>query len=95
MLRIAFKFSFVIIMHFVSYIGAAFIHKYYLYMYTYYLPQAIRDMVDEYMNCEDIAMNFLVSHITRQPPVKVSISNIFFFLMQYTIDYSLFRCYFK
>ena len=24
------------------------------------------------MNCEDIAMNFLVSHITRKPPVKVT-----------------------
>ena len=35
------------------------------------MPQAIRDKVDEFMNCEDIAMNFLVSHITRQPPVKV------------------------
>lgn len=28
-------------------------------------------MVDEYINCEDIAMNFLVSHITRKPPIKV------------------------
>lgn len=36
------------------------------------MPQAIRDMVDEYINCEDIAMNFLVSHITRKPPIKVS-----------------------
>ena len=35
------------------------------------MPQAIRDKVDEYMNCEDIAMNFLVSHLTRAPPVKV------------------------
>lgn len=52
--------------------GAAFVHKYYLYLYTYHLPQAIRDKVDEYMNCEDIAMNFLVSHITRKPPVKVT-----------------------
>lgn len=52
--------------------GAAFIHKYYTYMYTHWLPQAIRDKVDEYMNCEDIAMNFLVSHITRKPPVKVT-----------------------
>ncbi|XP_049801085.1 exostosin-3-like isoform X4 [Schistocerca nitens] len=51
--------------------GAAFFHKYYSYLYTYWLPQAIRDKVDEYMNCEDIAMNFLVSHITRKPPVKV------------------------
>lgn len=52
--------------------GAAFFHKYYTYLYTYWLPQAIRDKVDEYMNCEDIAMNFLVSHITRKPPVKVT-----------------------
>ncbi|XP_055839540.1 exostosin-3 [Episyrphus balteatus] len=52
--------------------GAAFVHRYYLYLYSYYLPQAIRDKVDEYMNCEDIAMNFLVSHITRKPPVKVT-----------------------
>ena len=37
------------------------------------MPEAIRQKVDEYMNCEDIAMNFLVSHITRKPPVKVSL----------------------
>ena len=35
------------------------------------MPQAIRDKVDEYTNCEDIAMNFLVSHVTRKPPIKV------------------------
>lgn len=52
--------------------GAAFVHKYYAYLYTYWLPQAIRDKVDEFMNCEDIAMNFLVSHFTRKPPVKVT-----------------------
>ncbi|CAG5101669.1 Similar to botv: Exostosin-3 (Drosophila melanogaster) [Cotesia congregata] len=52
--------------------GAAFIHKHYMYLYTNWLPQAIRDKVDEYMNCEDIAMNFLVSHLTRKPPVKVT-----------------------
>jgi hypothetical protein len=52
--------------------GAAFFHKYYMYLYSYWLPQAVRDKVDEYMNCEDIAMNFLVSHITRKPPVKVT-----------------------
>ena len=32
----------------------------------------IREMVDDLMNCEDLAMNFLVSHVTRQPPVKVT-----------------------
>ncbi|XP_050409232.1 exostosin-like 3 [Patella vulgata] len=52
--------------------GAAFYHKYYAYLYTYSMPQAIRDKVDEYTNCEDIAMNFLVSHITRKPPIKVT-----------------------
>ncbi|KAE9542716.1 hypothetical protein AGLY_002627 [Aphis glycines] len=52
--------------------GAAFVHKYYLYLYSYWLPQAIRDKVDQYMNCEDIAMNFLVSHVTNKPPVKVT-----------------------
>ncbi len=52
--------------------GAAFYHKYYNYLYSLVMPQAIRDKVDEFMNCEDIAMNFLVSHVTRQPPVKVN-----------------------
>ncbi|ESP03371.1 hypothetical protein LOTGIDRAFT_137450 [Lottia gigantea] len=52
--------------------GAAYFHKYYAYLYTYSMPQAIRDKVDEYTNCEDIAMNFLVSHITRKPPIKVT-----------------------
>ncbi len=51
--------------------GAAFVHKHYLYLYSNWLPQAIRDKVDQYMNCEDLAMNFLVSHITKKPPVKV------------------------
>lgn len=45
--------------------------QYYSYLYTHWMSQVIRDRVDEYMNCEDIAMNFLVSHITRKPPIKV------------------------
>ncbi|XP_041973722.1 exostosin-3 [Aricia agestis] len=52
--------------------GAAFVHRYYLWAYWHSLPAAIRDYVDHYMNCEDIAMNFLVAHITRKPPVKVT-----------------------
>ena len=32
----------------------------------------IRKIVDTYTNCEDIAMNFLVSHTTRKPPIKVT-----------------------
>ena len=45
--------------------------QYYAYLYSYTQPQAIRDKVDEYLNCEDLAMNFLVSHVTRKPPIKV------------------------
>jgi len=52
--------------------GAAFYHKYYSYIYTYTMDSAVREMVDEFMNCEDLAMNFLVSHLTRQPPIKVT-----------------------
>lgn len=52
--------------------GAAFFHKYYAFLYSYVMPQAIRDKVDEYLNCEDLAMNFLVAHITRKPPIKVT-----------------------
>ena len=46
--------------------------QYYSYLYTYWMPAEIREIVDLFMNCEDIAMNFLVSHISRKAMVKVS-----------------------
>lgn len=52
--------------------GAAFFHKYYAYLYTYWMPHEVRDTVDKFMNCEDIAMNFLISHIRRKTPLKVT-----------------------
>ncbi|VDM18583.1 unnamed protein product [Hydatigera taeniaeformis] len=52
--------------------GAAFIHRYYLHAYSIEMPAQIRQIVDIELNCEDIAMNFLVSHITRKPPLKVT-----------------------
>lgn len=52
--------------------GGAFFHVYYLHIYTYQMPETIRLLVDKFMNCEDIAMNFLVAHITREPPIKVT-----------------------
>lgn len=55
-----------------TYSQSFFALKYYSYLYTYSMPSAIRDLVDKYTNCEDIAMNFLVSHITRKPPIKVT-----------------------
>jgi len=33
---------------------------------------AARAFVDARMNCEDILMNFIVSHVTRRPPIKVT-----------------------
>ena len=51
--------------------ATVFVLQYYAYLYSYSQPQAIRDKVDEYLNCEDLAMNFLVSHVTRKPPIKV------------------------
>ncbi|MFH4973533.1 hypothetical protein AB6A40_000242 [Gnathostoma spinigerum] len=52
--------------------GASFIHKMYFYIYSYSMPAVIREKVDEIMNCEDVAMNFLVSHLTRSPPIKAT-----------------------
>lgn len=51
--------------------GAAFMHKYWSFLYTTYMPSEIKNWVDEHMNCEDIAMNFLVANITNKPPIKV------------------------
>ena len=53
--------------------NAVFYHKYYMYAYSFWMPQAIRNRVDELMNCEDIAMNFLISHIAKEPPIKVGL----------------------
>ncbi|CAG9769155.1 unnamed protein product [Ceutorhynchus assimilis] len=52
--------------------GAAFLHKYWSYLYTNNLPSNIKDWVDDNMNCEDIAMNFLVANVTNKPPMKVT-----------------------
>lgn len=51
--------------------GAAFLHKYWSYLYTKEMPTDIKDWVDDHMNCEDIAMNFLVANVTNKPPIKV------------------------
>lgn len=47
--------------------------QYYLYLYSYWMPQEARDMVDSQMNGEDIAMNFLIAYISRKPPIKVNL----------------------
>ncbi|KAK3595238.1 hypothetical protein CHS0354_021555 [Potamilus streckersoni] len=52
--------------------GAAFYHKYFSFLYTYKMPGNIKAWVDEHMNCEDIAMNFLIANITGKAPIKVT-----------------------
>uniref|UniRef100_UPI00358E2B99 exostosin-1-like n=1 Tax=Myxine glutinosa TaxID=7769 RepID=UPI00358E2B99 len=52
--------------------GAAFYHRYYHYFYTHYLPESLKSVVDQLDNCEDILMNFLVSAVTKLPPIKVT-----------------------
>ncbi|XP_046616513.1 exostosin-2 [Neodiprion virginianus] len=52
--------------------GAAFHHKYWSYMYTTSMPGDIKEWVDDHMNCEDIAMNFLVANMSGKPPIKVT-----------------------
>ncbi|CAI8051261.1 Exostosin-2 [Geodia barretti] len=51
--------------------GAAFYHKFYHYQYTHMMPRAIRQWVDVHMNCEDIAMNYLIANYSGLPPMKV------------------------
>lgn len=48
------------------------LYRYYHYLYTTYLPASLRTMVDQMSNCEDILMNFLVSSVSKLPPIKVT-----------------------
>lgn len=52
--------------------GAAFYHRYYNYLYSEWLSPLLLKTVEQSHNCEDILMNFLVSHVTRRPPIKVT-----------------------
>jgi alpha-1,4-N-acetylglucosaminyltransferase EXTL3 len=58
--------------------GAAFYHRFYNYMFTYAMSAAIREKIDELNNCEDIAFNMLVTHVTRHPPLKVTTKYSFY-----------------
>ncbi|XP_076083727.1 exostosin-1b-like [Mytilus galloprovincialis] len=57
--------------------GAAVYHRYYNYLYTNSLSTVFTQIVDQSQNCEDILMNFLVSHVTKQPPIKVTHRKIY------------------
>ena len=52
--------------------GAAFYHRYYADLFSTKLSQSLIEYVDNVSNCEDILINFLISHVTRKPPIKVT-----------------------
>ena len=55
--------------------GASFYHKYWHYLFTANpspIGQEIKAWLDQRMNCEDIAMNFLVANATGKAPIKVT-----------------------
>ncbi|CAF3833852.1 unnamed protein product [Rotaria magnacalcarata] len=58
--------------------GAAFLHRWYLDFYTNIMSDQIRQYVQLNMNCEDIAMNFLISYLTKQSPIKIGHRETFY-----------------
>ena len=55
-----------------SKLNMLFSSQYYNYLYTNAMPGNIKTWVDEHMNCEDIAFNFLIANTTGKPPIKVT-----------------------
>ena len=52
--------------------GAAFYHNFYHFLYTSVMDEQIRNHVESIQNCEDIAFNMMVAHLTRKAPLKVT-----------------------
>lgn len=50
---------------------AAFMHRKWLELYSTMMPVAVREMVAHERNCEDIAMQFLVSSSTQRAPTFI------------------------
>jgi hypothetical protein len=50
---------------------AAIFHHDYLHEYSFRMPASIRALVDVERNCEDIAMQFLISNSSKLPPIYV------------------------
>ena len=46
--------------------------RYYGYMYRHWLPKELLSVVRQLQICEDVLFNFLVAHVVRHPPIKLS-----------------------
>lgn len=53
--------------------GAAFYHRFFTYAYSYFIDERVKNKINEMQNCEDIAFNMMVAHMTRKPPIKVTL----------------------
>uniref|UniRef100_A0A0N5BY11 Glyco_transf_64 domain-containing protein n=1 Tax=Strongyloides papillosus TaxID=174720 RepID=A0A0N5BY11_STREA len=53
----------------------SFLNKKYLYYYTYSFSSKFKKEIDKLMNCEDIAMNYLVAMLSNKPNVALTIGN--------------------
>lgn len=63
-----------------------FVHRKYLDVFTQVVPPKSLQYINEISNCEDIALNFVVSKLSGLPPVNVNVS---------AIDYGDSRAYAK
>ena len=52
--------------------SGALYHRYYNYLYMNSLSPMLLSRVEELNNCEDILFNFLLAHVTRRSPIKVT-----------------------
>jgi glucuronyl/N-acetylglucosaminyl transferase EXT1 len=48
------------------------IFRYYGYLYFNWLGSEAKQLIDQSQNCEDILLNFLISHVTKLPPIKLT-----------------------
>ena len=46
--------------------------RYFGYLYSNWLSSEPKQLVDQSKNCEDILLNFLISHVTKSPPIKLT-----------------------
>ncbi|XP_065191203.1 exostosin-1a-like [Sycon ciliatum] len=53
-------------------LNGAFYHKYYHHMVHEFLPPSVKSVLSKAPSCADIAFNFLVSYVTKHPPIKVA-----------------------
>lgn len=50
-----------------------FLHVDYLWDYTCLLPLSVHSFVDRHLNCEDVALNYLVAGKTQSPPMAIDV----------------------